>query len=93
MTREIVKEDNFKEGDRVVRGRDWQWGRQDSGYDFGVIEGQHHSDRWVWVRWCRIDGSKSIGKSGYRIGAGGEYDLYFYDSKSLDGRPKLKLDG
>lgn len=97
MSNTIVTLENVKPGDKVVRGRDWDWGDQDSGKKYGIVsEGSHHARGWIWINWCRDDDTITHSRNGYRVGAQNRYDLYFYDdleSKTLDGRPKIKLDG
>jgi len=60
----------IKTGDRVRRGRNWQWHNQD-GYagNLGTVVDGAGSDLWVSVEW---DGG---GRNTYRWGAEGQYDL------------------
>lgn len=67
----IVKEDNWKEGDQVVRGRDWDWEDQDKGSVGTIISASIPG--WINVKW--EDGSMND----YRIGDD-YYDLYFYET-------------
>ena len=47
-----VTEDNFKVGDKVVRGEDWKWDNQDGGKGcVGTIEYLSESGNWVNVKW------------------------------------------
>lgn len=74
-----VTEDNFKVGDKVVRGEDWSWYDQDGGKGgVGTIE-YIIDDRWVNVRWLNTDHTNF-----YRIGVEGCYDLYFYTGEITD---------
>ena len=74
-----VTEDNFKVGDKVVRGKDWDWPDQDGGDgSVGIITGTYGKKAWVYVNWL------SAGSNAYRIGAEGCYDLYFYTEEITD---------
>ena len=74
-----VTEDNFKVGDKVVRGEDWAWYDQDGGKgSVGIIKSITDT-RWANVRW--LDGGYN---NVYRIGAEGCYDLYFYTGEITD---------
>ena len=62
----------FKEGTRVIRGRDWSYSNQGSGTS-GTVEkglGNYSSSGWLQVRW---DDGKLYS---YRMGGSGKYDLY-----------------
>lgn len=72
----IVKE--CKKGDRVVRGRDWEWGDQDRDSIYGIVVKQHRSDGWLCVIWVDKN-NKQLREESYRIGNDGKYDLYYYE--------------
>lgn len=74
-----VTEENYKVGDKVVRGKDWEWGDQD-GFkgSVGIITGTWEKKAWVYVDWL------SAGSNVYRIGAEDCYDLYFYTGEVTD---------
>eukprot|EP01041_Mallomonas_annulata_P001516 gene1516-2916_t len=69
-TFEDVRKQALSVGDRVSRGRDWQWSSQDvfAGNHGTVIEMSPH-DQWVSVQW------EGGGRNTYRWGAEGQYDL------------------
>ena len=74
-----VTEDNFKVGDKVVRGEDWKWDNQDGGKGcVGTIEYLSESGNWVNVKWSNAY------PNSYRVGAEGCYDLYFYTGEITD---------
>lgn len=91
-----VTTENFRDGMRVVRGKDWKWGNQDqtgSGNGVGVIienkSNPYIQERWVEVTW-HLDGRRESDYC-YRMGAEGCYDLYIYDEAeflTLDGKPR-----
>mmetsp|Transcript_15791 Transcript_15791/g.53583 ORF Transcript_15791/g.53583 Transcript_15791/m.53583 type:complete len:142 (+) Transcript_15791:387-812(+) len=57
-------------GDRVTRGPDWKWGKQDGGAgSFGVVTARATRTEWIQVRWD--NGSSNC----YRFGEQGCYDL------------------
>jgi hypothetical protein len=62
---------------KVVRGKDWEWVDQDKNSIYGIIKGACGSG-WVKVAWYSKEGIK-LNSESYRIGAGGKYDLYYYD--------------
>ena len=73
---------SIKIGNRVRRGRSWQWHNQD-GYmgNMGTVVDGASNDFWVSVEW---DGG---GRNTYRWGADGQYDLEIVDDSiktSLD---------
>jgi hypothetical protein len=68
-------------GAKVVRGKDWMYGRQDEGSVYGVIM-SHSSRGWVRVKWISKDG-KTVQSNGYRIGAENCYDLYYYEEEEF----------
>ncbi|XP_065183994.1 MAM and LDL-receptor class A domain-containing protein 1-like [Sycon ciliatum] len=59
----------FAVGTRVVRGKDWQWGSQDS-FGQGTVTANLTSGGYLQVRW---DNGNSFS---YRMGALSMYDLY-----------------
>lgn len=63
----MIKVEEYKEGLRVVRGPDWDWGMQDNNVE-GLITSKANTG-WVTVTW---DNCK---KANYRIGKNGKYDL------------------
>lgn len=78
----IVTKDNFKIGDKVVRGRDFKsaWDYQDKGSVYGIIykfSSNHENNIWYYVRWVDYKG-KIINVRTYRIGPE-KFDLYFYE--------------
>lgn len=80
MPNRIVTKDNFKVGDKVVRGRDWRWGDQDKGSVYGVIGNFSviaDNTTWHYVHWVDYKG-KELGLYSYRIGHE-KFDLYFYE--------------
>ena len=75
----IVTHDNYKIGDKVVRGKDWSWEDQDKNSAYGVIVEPLGglSEDWVGVQW------KNGRTFDYRVGDEDRYDLYFYEEKTL----------
>lgn len=72
-TPEMVTKENVYVGARVVRGRDWEWGRQDC-FKGKQQVGTVINDDYLWVRvkWDNI-----ILTNRYGIGGNDKYDLYF----------------
>ena len=70
MNNVIVTKENFKEKDKVVKGKHWKWEDQGGYSRYGVIEYEYND--WVTVKWENGE------INSYRIGAEGCYDLYFY---------------
>ena len=70
-----VKE--IKIGARVKRGKDWEWGNQDSGKEGVIIQSNSPSEGWVRVRWDK--GGENNYRIGYKSGEGEKrkYDLYY----------------
>jgi len=72
----------FIEGLKVVRGRDWEWGDQDKGSIYGIIQRDLSSRGWVVVSWFDKNGKNLTGNNySYRIGGYGvdAYDLFYYE--------------
>lgn len=70
-----------KIGDKVVRGKDWDWGDQDKDSKYGIVTKKEYN--WCSVEWVNKS-SEIIRRQSYRIGHQGKYDLYYYDSKSFE---------
>jgi hypothetical protein len=73
---EIVKSPQI--GDKVVRGRDWDYGDQDRNSIYGKVIGFDTGKKG----WCRVDWVSSNGSvldsNCYRYGTDGPCDLYYY---------------
>ncbi len=83
MPNKIVTTDNFKVGDKVVRGKDFktEWNNQDKCSVYGVIDSisdAYGENTWIYVRWIDYKG-KSVNRRNYRIGPE-KFDLYFYEA-------------
>lgn len=83
-----VDKSNATVGLRVVRGKDWEWGDQDTfrGQQMvgTIVEKMDYyplnkDSDWVKVSWDNIHGNNS-----YRIGEGGQYDLYLAEEQSIE---------
>lgn len=72
---------SFIKGLKVVRGRDWKWGDQDEGAEYGICE--RFEDDWLVVSWYDKN-HEIISKEdySYRIGHQKSYDLYRYEGPS-----------
>jgi energy-coupling factor transporter ATP-binding protein EcfA2 len=77
MELEIVKEP--KVGQKVVRGKDWQWGDQDGGSIYGIIVSIDGNIGWCSVEWID-ENLNPLRKNGYRVGPH-DHDLYYYKEK------------
>ncbi len=82
MNKLIVTNQNWKVGDKVVRGKDFktEWNNQDKGSVYGVIDSisdAYGENTWVYVRWIDYKGKNLLTRS-YRIGPE-KFDLYFYE--------------
>lgn len=74
---EVVTEENFEIGRKVVRGPDWKWGDQDLG-KIGVIIGKGSMEDWARVDWT----GKEHDRNTYRIRD--FYDLCYFDSPIIN---------
>ena len=74
---QIVTEDNWKKGDKVVKGPDWSWGNQAENAEYGIIL-ECSEDGWVRVEWQ----NPHKHTNSYRVGAEDAFDLYFYNQES-----------
>lgn len=75
--------ENPKAGEKVIRGRDWDYSDQDRNSVYGRVVNTSESSHWVRVEWISKSG-EVINSNSYRIGEGGKYDLYYYEeSKPL----------
>ena len=90
----IVTNENVKVGDKVVRGRDWDWVNQDKGSVYGIIirssNGSTFITGWVEVNWVNTNG-EVIGTFSYQVGYNDTYDLYFYEGEEGVGLPTPKF--
>ncbi len=81
MNNKIVTGENYKVGDKVVRGKSWQWYEQDKGSLYGIIKGIHDIDDgktlWISVKWVNHKGIIT-NENRYRLGPE-KFDLYFYE--------------
>lgn len=82
----IVRKNNYKLGDRVVRGRDWKWYNQDCNIYGKQLTGvivKHKGDNpeWVMVDW--YDNDRIIHSNDYRVGYEDKYDLYFAEPSTF----------
>ena len=81
MSNKIVNDGNYKIGDKVVRGKDWQWYEQDKGSIYGIIKAIHDVDDggtfWISVKWINHKGLITA-ENRYRLGPRC-FDLYFYE--------------
>lgn len=75
---------NPKIGDKVVRGKDWEWGDQDRNSEYGTVT-KIKEDNWCSVEWVNKN-HEVVNRQSYRIGAESKYDLYYYDTKSFEER-------
>merc|ERR1712232_66125 len=68
-------------------GRDWSWGDQDGGWgNVGIIiDGPRNG--WCTVRWA------SGMENGYRVGAGGQFDLQLSSAGSAVARVQANVFG
>lgn len=64
--------ENYKIGDKVVRGKDWCFANQDKDSEYGEIIYEHNNDGWVSVRW------QSGYTNDYCINENTDLHLYFY---------------
>lgn len=72
----IVTEKNYKVGDKVVRGRDWDYSEQDRDAKYGTIRSTHSFiDGRVMVDWTNGHSNS------YAVGQREKFDLYFYTGK------------
>ncbi len=73
---------NFKIGDEVIRGKDWEYRGQDNNGSIGIIGNNEFSsingDNWITVKWNSNNYSNI-----YRIGPH-NFDLYRYVIKDSD---------
>lgn len=76
MSNRIVTKENYKIGDKVVRGRDWRYGDQDKESIYGIIYDNDYGN-WVKVKWINHKGM-IVYKDSYRVGPE-KFDLYFYE--------------
>lgn len=76
MSNKIVTSINCKVGDKVIRGRDWQWDNQDGNSLYGRIK-KIETIKWVMVEWINYKGM-IVSTYSYRAGLG-KHDLYFYE--------------
>lgn len=79
MKRKVVK--FIDPGAKVVRGPDWEWGNQDKGSVYGIIDPRHKGlTGWVNVSWIDKD-NKWLNSANYRVREDGDpvYDLCYYD--------------
>ena len=88
----IVTNENVKVGDKVVRGRDWNWANQDKESVYGIIIGSSvtFTPGWVEVNWVNTNG-EVIGNDCYQVGYEDKYDLYFYEGEEGVGLPTPKF--
>jgi E3 ubiquitin-protein ligase HECTD1 len=75
-----VTRENFREGLRVVRGKDWKWDDQDGGAGKVGVTSKDSSDGWCKVAW---EGKQST--NSYRIGADNAFDLAIVEDKVGEG--------
>jgi len=75
---DIVKNDNFKKGHKVIKGPDWEYGDQDIHSIYGVIvtpPGTYNEDcEVIWID----QHNHPLKKYVYRTGRAGKHDLVFY---------------
>ncbi len=69
----------------VVRGRDWEWGSQDGGLAYGVIDDRHAPAGWVCVVWYDEHHRPMVNSYKYRVGHDEKFDLYYYDADDIYG--------
>jgi hypothetical protein len=88
----IVTNENVKVGDKVVRGRDWNWANQDKGSVYGItiVSSDILIPGWVEVNWVNTNG-EVIGNHCYQVGYSDKYDLYFYEGEEGGGLPTPKF--
>ena len=70
----VVTKENCKVGLKVVRGPDWEWGDQDEGSIYGIIQKEpeilginDHKGLWVYVSWIHKMGEVLSNNYNYRI--------------------------
>lgn len=91
MDKRIVTLENYKKGEKVIRGIDWEYTDQDKGSVYGIMGDLHAVRGWVSVDWMDENGNR-IRRLNYRIGNSDRYDLYFYETEemfTLDGRKRI----
>lgn len=69
----------------VVRGQDWEWGSQDGGLAYGIIDKRSAPAGWVSVTWYDEHHRPLVNYYKYRVGHDDAYDLYYYDPKDIYG--------
>jgi energy-coupling factor transporter ATP-binding protein EcfA2 len=70
-------------GAKVKKGKDWAYGEQAKGAEYGIIEttSEYQIDNgWANVIWYDHTG-KYVSNNAYRVGNMGCYDLYYYDKE------------
>jgi len=85
----IVTNDNWKPGDKVIRGRDWIYSSQDANSVYGIIISDSN-EGWVRVDWIDEHGHK-LNNNSYHTGRDNKYDLYFYDKKVSQSKTEISV--
>ena len=78
----IVTKANMIPGMKVIPGRDWIYGDQDQGSEYGILGNIiPTSKNWHTVKWSNGNDSNR-----YRVGSTekGQCDLYFYATPAVD---------
>lgn len=74
-------------GDKVVRGRDWDWGGQDEGSIYGRVS--ELKGDWCRVEWINKHGLV-VNEDSYRCGSSDKYDLYYYFGEEVQQKTEME---
>lgn len=101
---DVVDYRTVKQGDKVVPGKDWEFGNQAQGSIYGVVDLEEYdgeprfiedsTDEEFWQYWVHVDWVNKNGnvvfRNNYRVGPN-YYDLKYYVPKPVKGKKK-KID-